>query len=439
MKRAPLALTGLMVLLGCSDRAKSSDPAPAAPAFTGKPTSALIQRPEIAALVDALAAETDLESSHIGAAGSPSAVYAKFTALAEKANEAEMVALLEHRSAVVRGYSAQHVAGKLPARLEALVPLAEDATAVPTLNGCMRGLDTVGRIVIDALCYSQLPEAGGTLVTIARKGGRGASHALVCAAPTAPTIAAEAASQALRGKVTPEDEAAYLRALALAPTADPADGCALARPRATSSDASVQIGAAQALWRCDDEASRKTLVDLAGGKNTVVARHAKASLFLAFEGRRRELSTDREVVFEVRERLAQALRSPEGTRRSIGLVETLALAYPENLGAPLYRAIVLPETTAAALRIAAKTEPGKFAGWAGVRSDVVAYLARSKDPAAIVEIRRSLGSTEPLEVTAALRGIEAFKDTASRAAVEKLTTHSNREVADAAKKALTAL
>ena len=64
----------------------------------------------------------------------------------------------------------------------------------------------------------------------------------------------------------------------------------------------------------------------------------------------------------------------------------------------MYRALVTPETTQAALRIAAKTEP--------------------------------------TEIAAALRGIEVLKDSGSRAAVEKLTTHSDTEVAKAAKQAL---
>ena len=88
------------------------------------------------------------------------------------------------------------------------------------------------------------------------------------------------------------------------------------------------------------------------------------------------------------------------TNRSAKLrfVESLALTYPANVGAPLYRALVTPETTQAALRIAAKTEP--------------------------------------TEIAAALRGIEVLKDSGSRAAVEKLTTHSDTEVAKAAKQAL---
>lgn len=437
MQRAPFATAALLLLLSCSDKSKRDAPLPpSGSSFSGKSTAALVQRPEVAALVDDLAREETLESSHIGAAGAPSSAYAKFIALQAKATEAELASLLNHQNAVVRGYAAQYVADHLPSHMGALVSLAADTTVVPTLSGCIGGSESMDRIVLDALCYSDLPEAGGALVAIAEKGGRAASEALVCAAPSAPEFAAKMAARALRGSLTLGDEAAYLRTLALAPTPDPNDGCALARPRTTRDNASVQIGAAQALWHCNDGASQKALLDLASGRNLVVARHAKASLFLAVPGRRDELAGDREVLYEVHDRLGKALRSPEGTRASLALVESLALAYPDKVGAPLYRALVTPETTQAALRIAAKTEPGKFKAWNSVRTEVIAYLTHAKEPAARSEFRRSLDSIEPTEIAAALRGIEALKDSASRAKVEKLTTHSDTEVARAAKQAL---
>jgi len=67
-------------------------------------------------------------------------------------------------------------------------------------------------------------------------------------------------------------------------------------------------------------------------------------------------------------------------------------------------------------------------------------LSRAREgSAALPEIRRSLDSTEANEVASALRGVLALKDSASRPAVEKLTTHSDPWVAKAAKEALAAL
>src|SRR5262245_44958505 len=118
MQRAPLAIATLL-LISCTGKsgATGGSPTPDARPLAGRPTAALIQRPEVAALVDDLAKEKRLESSHVGAAGAPSSAYAKFVAITAKATEGELVALLEHQNAVVRGYAAQHVARELPARV----------------------------------------------------------------------------------------------------------------------------------------------------------------------------------------------------------------------------------------------------------------------------------------------------------------------------------
>lgn len=434
-----LAACGHKADPGAPSPEPSSTSAPKPPPFPGKPTSALIQRAEVAALVDALAKEKTLESSHIGAGGSPSQVYAKFVAIEKAATEAEMIALLQHESPLVRGYVAQHVARDAPARMDALVPLADDATGVETRNGCMGGFESVAEIVLQALCYSRAPEAGRTLGTIAQKGGRSAPRALACAAPWDPKTSAAMAVKALGAEGKPDDEISYLNALAIAPAADPKEACALARGRAKSKDASLQIAASNALWWCSDEASRGALEGLASDKNDVVARYAKVSLFLSVPDRREMLGTDPQVVSEAAERLSKVLRSVEGTRGSLALVETLSIAYPMRFGGAFQEVAITPETTALALRLAAKLEPSAAEVWGAVRGGVIGYLARAKEPAALPEMRRSLASGDPIEIAAALHGVLALKDTASRAAVEKLTSHTSRYVRDTAKETLAAL
>lgn len=437
MQRLPLAIAALLVSLGISC-AKRDEPAPHVP-FIGKPTAALIQRPEVAALVDDLAKEKMLESSHIGAGGVPSDVYKKFAAIVAKADEGELAALLEHESAVVRGYAAKHIAYKVGSRVNALVPLADDPTSVATLNGCIGMQNAMGSIVREALCSSELPEAAGALIAIAEKGGQEASAALACAAPISPTPASGLALRALRKRPRIEDEVKYLRVLGMAPAPDPSEGCALARKRAGSEDENVQMAVAEALWHCNDEDSKEVLGDLAGKTNYKVKAEANVSLFLMDEARRAELDTSDYTLARVAARLEDTLRSPEGTKANLALCETLALAYPAHLGWPFHRAIVTPETTQAALRIAAKVEPSKPYTHHNVRDGVIEYLARAKEPAAAAEFRRSLEGSCTEEITNALQGLEALKDTASRAAVEKLTKHPNAEVAKAAEKTLGAL
>ena len=444
-----LALLVLTVALvgACSRSTKptpdSTRPASSKPAkpFDGKPTAALVHRPEVAALVDVLAASGEIESSHIGAAGAPSAVYAKFEALVKAATDDEMAALLTHASPVVRGYAAQRVAGDVPAHVGELATLAEDDTSVETLEGCMKGTTSVGKVVRDALCDSPLAEAGAALVTVHDRHGLEAAAALACAAPIQPRLAGEAAVRELRARnLPPLDQAAYLRVLGVARPPDPAEGCTFAREGAQSSDASVQIGAAQALGHCDDAASLALLERLAAGKNVVVGRHARASIFVRVPERRDALSGEADVMREVSDRLGSELRSPEGTKTVIALAETLALAYPETLGAPFRHAVAAPETTAAARRIAAKLEPTKAAfAYPTARASVIDYLARTRDQASLPELRRSIASGGPQEMVSALRGIEAMHDTESRAAVEALTHHADHDVAEAAKRALATL
>jgi hypothetical protein len=443
MRRPSLHLAALLLLclgLSCKENAKSEGPAPGPPtSFAGKPTAALIQRPDLSALVEDLAKEGTLESSHIGEAGAPSAVYAKFEAIRAKATEAELRALLEHSSGVVRGYTAQHVAIAVGAHIDALVPLADDTTLVPILSGCAGGHEDMGSLVREALCASELPEASRALLAIGAKGGRSAAMAYACAAPLAPGPTAEAAARALRGPLDKADEATYLRVLWTAPTPNPSDGCALARERAASDDASVKIGVAQALGRCNDAASQRVLLDLAGETNVVVAKHAKASLFLTVEARRAELAGNPEVMAVVGERLDPALRSLEGTKRDLGLVEELARRYPASLSSTFHRALVTPETTQAALRILAQAEPGKVQGTPNARPGIFAYLVRAKDPAATRELRRSLDAADTSEVLSALRAVMALKDKALRPEVEKLTTHPDPQIVMTAKRTLAAL
>jgi hypothetical protein len=134
-----------------------------------KTTSELVQRPEIAALVDALAAEHRIESQYVGDRGKKSAVYEKFEALAAKATDDELAALLAHPSPVVRGYVAQRIAERVPAHVSDLAALAEDVTMVDTLGGCMLGARTIRDVVLGALRASPLAEAGRVLAGIEQK------------------------------------------------------------------------------------------------------------------------------------------------------------------------------------------------------------------------------------------------------------------------------
>jgi hypothetical protein len=90
----------------------------------------------MAALVEELAARDIVQSSHVGPMGGPSQTYELYRQLAASSSRAQMLALLRHKSPVVRGYVAQFFVGESGDDLAALSPLFDDDTTVQTQNGC---------------------------------------------------------------------------------------------------------------------------------------------------------------------------------------------------------------------------------------------------------------------------------------------------------------
>jgi hypothetical protein len=123
-------------------------------------TSELLRQPALAAEADALGDEERVESERIGAAGAPSCAYAKFAALLAKVTPAEEVALLRHRSPIVRGYVARHLAraeyGEVqslsPEAAVGLRPILRDDTVVGFVDGCFVSEAPIGEYVVLQLC-----------------------------------------------------------------------------------------------------------------------------------------------------------------------------------------------------------------------------------------------------------------------------------------------
>ena len=423
---------------GSNDAASSSTVASASAAppkvFAGKKTAELALRPEVLEAALALSGAKSYESKFIGAGGSPSDTYALFETLRGRANEAELIALLEDESAIVRAYVGVHVANKVPAGLPALVRLGADSTMLSTLRGCIGGGTGVSILVVEALCASELEQAPATLLAIHAAGGWSAADALACAAPFAGKQSSAAALEALRAGPKPAQKAAYLRVLAVAP-APAAEQCPVALAASNSDDASVVIAAAMALWRCEDEPSKQRLSELAAGKNVVVARQARASMLLQRPEQYRP-ADEYEAMYDVDTRLREALRGTDSAPVWLPLVSKLIEADPKRLAGSLASASVSPEMTELVLRLVAGTASQRELGGAAPRSQLLRYLARSKDPRALSELRRSLKSDEPNELASALRGLALLRDKASRPRVEQLTKHAAPAVAEAAREAL---
>lgn len=145
------------------------------PTSSGSPsklesTSSLVARPEIRQIVDELAAAGVFSSERVGYGGAPSMSFAIFTRLRAAATDAEMIALLQHASPVVRSYAAQHVIER-DLGIDAVDPLLADGALVETLFGCIGGSMTVARVTVQSLCSSsKSPAAAAKLATLSKGG-----------------------------------------------------------------------------------------------------------------------------------------------------------------------------------------------------------------------------------------------------------------------------
>lgn len=173
MRTLPVLLGVLAIACGHTERPPASSPptttlTPIA-ATSLRPTSALIERPAIRSLVDDLAAAS-VTSEHVGYDGHPSPDFALYARLRAAATDAEMSALLEHGSPVIRSYAAMRVVERdlTDARLERLL---DDGTFVPTHFGCLGSAMPVARITEQALCdFRAQPTAARALAKLAAEG-----------------------------------------------------------------------------------------------------------------------------------------------------------------------------------------------------------------------------------------------------------------------------
>ena len=131
-------------------------------------------------MVDELAESGLYSSERIGYGGAPSPSYAIFKRLRAAATDVEMIALLQHTSAVVRSYAAQHVIEKnLDA--DALDPLLTDRELVATQFGCIGGSMSVAQVTVQSLCnWHDAPLAAKKLRSIAKGNGDNAELAQRC-------------------------------------------------------------------------------------------------------------------------------------------------------------------------------------------------------------------------------------------------------------------
>lgn len=147
-----------------------------------EPTSSLVSRPEVQEIVDELA-KGMVTSAGIGYGGAPSPSYAVFERLRAAATDVEMIALVQHKSPVVRSYAAQHVIEK-NLGLDHIDPLLADGEMVETLFGCIHGNMSVATLTIQWLCGARTKAATEKLEGVAKGTGDLADRAQRCISGT---------------------------------------------------------------------------------------------------------------------------------------------------------------------------------------------------------------------------------------------------------------
>lgn len=405
-----------------------------------EPTRALVKRPDVAALVDALAEMKAIESSHVGAAGAKSEAFTRFERVRDAATEDEIVALLHHESPVVRGYMAQHVARALGPRIPALEPLLDDETRVGTLQGCMNVPEgSVSGVVREAVCYSPAPEATTLLTKLAGGSSRDQVYAAGCLATKDPKGAARIAHEGMqRGD---DQQASFVRILGQSPLPE---ACADIVRLASSKDDDVRLATAGALGSCESAQAFDALEKLTSDGGKGVARAASVALALHArqtpEGRARILADDK-IRSSVMSGLSVRMRNkPVGP--FLPLLEELAVNHPRDAGqafSGFTGGIDDPEVVAMMRRIAGKVAPASSMMELSVRTQAIGFLARKKDHADLPELRRSLTSANASELIDAATALGEMRDTASRAALEVLLRSTNASVVRAAQAAIAKL
>lgn len=428
-----------LALVACTSKPAAAPPAqpppPPRPAMKFETTVALVKDPELQKRVDALAAMKRLESAATGVAAAPSAVFAAWKAVQEKAAEDDLVALLRHEAANVRAYAARHVIRSLAARAAAVKPLLADDSRLPTTEGCMLGEQAVGELVLDALCDSKgSAEAGAVLVAAARDDSLGdrARTALVCAGKVG---AAEAAALA-REKLAPgQPPATVAAALGVLARADPQGICTAALPLAAHDAPEIRVAVAKALSACPDPAAGQALEKLLADPKDPV-KVAAGGAWLGRPGR--DAARAAEMMKDQKNARAWAFAlAGQRTEEAVATLEPylLALAAPgadpkaAEAGARLFdqlRAEPRPDAvTAMVRRIAKATEPDRSRAYVSVRSETIRYLYELGDRADLPELRRSLRSWSNRELDFAFQAVARHKDLEAVPTLEAMVGEKN--------------
>jgi HEAT repeat protein len=387
--------------------------------------------PEFHALVDGLARHEAVDTESADEGGEPSQVHQAFQRVVAAASREQVLALVLHRSPIVRGYMAELVPERFANDTRALLPVLADTTTVRIVTGCIVSEVRVADLAIDALCrHATGPTAPDTLLEVVERRGdsRVRGRAIECAAPRRP---ARARSMALR-LVTSDDAPLVAGAARALGTVGGRDACATLAPLAANASDAVREAAAAAIGALSCPEALDVLGRLLGDS-------APAVTVAAASGYLRQPRHDRDALVKIlagprAHQTARALAA-QGTPEALRLVDEYMVANPSD-DAPVQAVLEGPRNEAATwfMRRRLQTSTNSF-----VRTRAIAYLADVKDAESREQYERSLGAQDVSEPIAAAAAVAAIRDLDAVPTLEELLDRRNPNVRLAAARALVTL
>lgn len=167
-------LIGLLAITACAKAPVRTEEPTSSRTFvaTFRSTAELVKDPELAAKVDLLGTQDEIQTSHIGQ-GTPSKTYALFEEIVSVSSKQQILALLQHQRPVVRGYALMHVQTYFSDDIAALGPLLSDEIEVDFLFADMGTRYRVCELAFQGLSIDSLTRLRAAIIPVARNVGRG--------------------------------------------------------------------------------------------------------------------------------------------------------------------------------------------------------------------------------------------------------------------------
>jgi hypothetical protein len=124
-------------------------------------TEALVADANLRDQVDDLAKKEEIDAEATGIGGDRSDIWLQYQRVLEASSKPDRLALLHHRSPIVRGYLAEDIIEEMPDEFDKVYPLLHDRTPVLTRSGCTGGHMTIAEHVLETIIAAVRDEPHG--------------------------------------------------------------------------------------------------------------------------------------------------------------------------------------------------------------------------------------------------------------------------------------